>query len=239
MKKVLIVENVFKKYYSYRSEMRRVLSWFNLVKKSKEGQEVLKGVTFSIAPGECVGVVGSNGAGKSSLLKIIAGTLYQTSGDVILNGTVSAILELGMGFHPELSGRQNAINTIKLMGYSIDSDEIDILSIENFSDIGEYFNLPVRSYSSGMQVRLAFAVATEFRPDVLIVDEALSVGDISFQEKCFERIKSYQDKGMAMLFVSHDINAIKKFCSKAIFIKYGELVSFGPAKEVCDLYERS
>ena len=145
MKDVLIVNNISKIYYSYKSETRRVLSWFNLIKKPKIGRKVLTDISFSILPGEIIGVVGSNGAGKSSLLKIITETLYQTSGNVVVNGSISAILELGMGFHPELSGRQNAINTAELMGYSISRGDVSISDIENFADIGEYFDLPVRS----------------------------------------------------------------------------------------------
>ena len=239
MKDVLIVDNISKIYYSHKSEIRRVLSWFNLVEKPKEKKEVLKNVSFCISPGETVGIVGSNGAGKSSLLKIIANTLCQTSGSVVLNGSVSAILELGMGFHPELSGRQNAINTVKLMGYSIDEGSTVLSDIESFSDIGEYFDLPVRSYSSGMQVRVAFAVATAFRPDLLIIDEALSVGDGFFQRKCFDKIEEFQKKGTAILLVSHDMETIKRICSKAALIKNGRLIDFGEVKKICSLYERS
>ena len=238
MKDVLIVNNISKIYYSYKSETRRVLSWFNLIKKPKIGRKVLTDISFSMLPGEIIGVVGSNGAGKSSLLKIITETLYQTSGNVVVNGSISAILELGMGFHPELSGRQNAINTAELMGYSISRGDVSISDIENFADIGEYFDLPVRSYSSGMQVRLAFSVATAFKPDLLIIDEALSVGDAAFQRKCFRKIEEFQKKGTAVLFVSHDIETIKRICSKAIFIKNGELIEFGQTKKVCDMYEK-
>jgi lipopolysaccharide transport system ATP-binding protein len=238
MRYVLIVNHISKIYYTHKSEVKRILSWFNLAKKPKEKHGILKDVSFSVTPGEVVGIVGSNGAGKSSLLKIIAGTLYQTNGDVIVNGSVSAILELGMGFHPELSGRQNAINTAQLMGHTIGEDQVAISDIENFADIGEYFDLPVRSYSSGMQVRVAFAVATAFRPDLLIIDEALSVGDASFQRKCFRKIEEFQKKGTAMLFVSHDIETVKRICSKAIFIKNGKLIESGKAKKVCDMYEQ-
>lgn len=238
MRYVLIAKNISKIYYTHKSEVKRILSWFNLAKKPKEKREILKDVSFSVIPGEVVGIVGSNGAGKSSLLKIIAGTLYQTNGEVVVNGSVSAILELGMGFHPELSGRQNAINTAQLMGHTIGEDQVSISDIENFADIGEYFDLPVRSYSSGMQVRVAFAVATAFRPDLLIIDEALSVGDASFQRKCFRKIEEFQKKGTAMLFVSHDIETVKRICSKAIFIKNGELIEYGKAKKVCDMYEQ-
>ena len=193
-------------------------------------------MSFVLSPGEIVGVVGSNGVGKSSLLKIITNTLHQTSGNIIVNGSVSAILELGMGFHPELSGRQNAINIMKLMGHLDGKEKIAISDIANFADIGEYFDQAVRSYSSGMHVRLAFAVAIAFRPDLLIIDEALSVGDVYFQKKCIEKIKAFQSKGTSILFVSHDQATIKSICNRAILLENGLLVKDGNPEEVLSYY---
>lgn len=236
MKSVLKVNGLSKVYISHNSEINRIVSWFSPIKKSEQGHEVLKQITFNVSPGEVVGIVGSNGAGKSSLLKIIAGTLYPTSGNFFVNGTISSILELGMGFHPELSGRQNAINTAKLTGHFSYGNDSYIKNIENFADIGEYFDLPVRSYSSGMQVRVAFAVAIAFRPDLLIVDEALSVGDAYFQKKCIDKIKDFQDKGTAILFVSHDTETVRSICNRAILLENGKIEKEGNPEDVLNYY---
>jgi lipopolysaccharide transport system ATP-binding protein len=236
MRCVLKVNNLSKVYYSHNNEIRRIISWFFPIKKTEQGIKVLDKISFSVSTGEVVGVVGSNGAGKSSLLKIITGTLSQTSGNFTVNGTISSILELGMGFHPELSGRQNAINTAKLLGHQSKNNTEYIEEIENFADIGEYFDLPVRSYSSGMQIRVAFAVAIAFRPDLLIIDEALSVGDAYFQKKCFDKIKDFQAKGTAILFVSHDKATVQNICNKAILLENGILTKEGDPEEVLNYY---
>ncbi|EJL6637547.1 ABC transporter ATP-binding protein, partial [Vibrio cholerae] len=169
----------------------------------------------TISKGKAVGVIGKNGAGKSTLLKLITGTLSPTTGSIKVNGSVAAILELGMGFNPELSGRENAFHSAGLMGKDRKEIHEHIKMIEEFAEIGEHFDEPVRTYSSGMQARLAFSVATAFRPDLLIVDEALSVGDVSFQAKCFQHMLDMKRKGTAILLVSHDSQAIKNFCDEA------------------------
>jgi len=199
---------------------------------------VLRDINFTIDPGEAVGIVGINGAGKSTLLKIITGTTQPTTGSVRVDGRVAALLELGMGFHADFTGRQNAYMTGQLLGYSV--HEIDVLMprIEAFADIGDYIDQPLRMYSSGMQVRLAFAVSTATRPDVLIVDEALSVGDAAFQRKCFRRIQEYKEAGTTLLFVSHDTETVKKICDRAIFVNGGIISKIGKARSVCDAYER-
>ncbi|HES76002.1 MAG TPA: ABC transporter ATP-binding protein, partial [bacterium] len=176
MKPVLEVNNIGKAYRDYGGEWRRVLSWFGLPLKPRAEHWTLRDISFSIHPGEAVGIVGQNGTGKSTLLKIITGTLKPSTGHVRLHGSIAAILELGMGFHPELTGRQNAFHAAGLMGYSREQINAVIGDIEAFAEIGEYFDQPVRTYSSGMHVRVAFSVATAFRPDILIIDEALSVG---------------------------------------------------------------
>jgi lipopolysaccharide transport system ATP-binding protein len=195
-------------------------------------------VSFSVGPGEAVGIVGQNGAGKSTLLKIITGTTCPTQGEVQLHGRVAAILELGMGFNPDLTGRQNAYHSAGLMGYSQADIERAMPQIEAFAEVGEYFDQAVRTYSSGMQMRVAFSVATAFKPDLLIVDEALSVGDAAFQRKCFRRVETYMNQGMALLLVSHDIESIKKICTKALFLNHGCQHGYGDAKEICDAYEQ-
>ncbi len=177
-----------------------------------------------------------NGAGKSTLLKIIAGTTQPTSGKVKTTGPVSALLELGMGFHPEFTGRQNCRLTGQLQGITADHMTALIPEIREFSGIGEYFEQPVRTYSSGMQVRLAFALATVRRPDILIIDEALSVGDIFFQQKCFDRIREFIAKGTTLLFVSHSAATIHSLCSRAMLMEGGRILLDDGPKSVIDLY---
>lgn len=233
---ILEVINISKSYKSYPSQWSRIFSWFGLAKSKIKEHQTLKNINFSIQAGESVGIIGQNGAGKSTLLKIITGTLKPTTGKSTSKGRISAILELGMGFHPELTGRQNAYNSAGLMGFSNEQIDSVINDIESFAEIGEYFDQPVRLYSSGMQVRVAFAVATAFRPEILIVDEALSVGDSYFQHKCFERIKQFRESGMSLLFVSHDKGAILALCNKAILLDQGSIVKVGNPEEIIDYY---
>ena len=235
---LLSVKNLGKAYRAYRSEWQRFARWFGLPIKPSEEHWVLRHVSFDIQPGEAIGIIGQNGAGKSTLLKMITGTLQPSEGQVQVNGRIAAILELGMGFNPELTGRQNVMHAAGLMGFSAEQIQHAMPDIEAFAEIGEYFDEPVRTYSSGMQMRAAFSVATAFRPDILIVDEALSVGDAAFQRKCFRRIERYMNDGMSLLLVSHDIESIKKLCTKASFLKDGFQQSFGEAKEICDEYEQ-
>jgi len=192
---LLNVSGLGKAYRTYHSEFQRIARWFYLPSKPRDEHWVLKDINFSIEPGEAIGIVGQNGAGKSTLLKMITGTLQPTEGSIQVNGRIAAILELGMGFNPELTGRQNVHHAAGLMGFSSEQIAGAMDNIESFAEIGEYFDESVRTYSSGMQMRVAFAVATAFRPDILIVDEALSVGDSYFQHKSFERIREFQAQG--------------------------------------------
>jgi len=233
---VLEVRNIGKAYRNYGGEWRRVLSWFGLPLKPREEHWTLQNINFSIQPGETVGIVGQNGAGKSTLLKIITGTLKPSSGQVILRGRIAAILELGMGFHPDLTGRQNAYHTAGLMGYSQEQIVAVIDAIEAFSEIGDYFDQPVRTYSSGMQMRVAFATATAWRPEILIVDEALSVGDAYFQHKSFDRLRQFQQQGTTLLLVSHDRSAIQAICNRAVLLEQGCLIKDGEPEEIMDFY---
>lgn len=232
----LHVDGVGKSYRVWGSEWLRVAAWFGIPARPREEHWILRNVSFSIGPGESVGVVGRNGAGKSTLLKLITGTTQPTEGQVHRRGRIAAILELGMGFNPDLTGRQNAYHSAGLMGYAQEQIEAAIPSIQEFAEIGEYFDEPVRTYSSGMQVRVAFAVATAFRPDILIVDEALSVGDAYFQAKCFKRIQEFKEQGATLILVSHAIGDIVKHCERAIFIKDGGVFADGPSREVSNLY---
>ena len=233
---LLVVENLGKAYRSYRSELQRVASWFGLSSKARRENWVLRNVGFSIREGEAVGLIGQNGAGKSTLLKLISGTLQPSEGSVQVNGRIAAILELGMGFNSELTGRQNACHAAGLMGFSAQQVEQVIPDIEAFAEIGVYFDRPVRTYSSGMQVRVAFAVATAFRPQILIVDEALSVGDLYFQHKCFERIREFRQQGTTLLIVSHDRDSILALCDRAILLESGRVLRDGRPEEVMDYY---
>lgn len=233
------VTNLGKAYKQYPTKWARLREWLLPGKSALTSTKwVLQDITFTIEPGQAVGVLGVNGAGKSTLLKMITGTTQPTTGNVYIDGRVAALLELGMGFHPDFTGRQNAYMSGQLLGFGPDEIKALMPEIEAFADIGEYMEQPVRIYSSGMQVRLAFAVATAVRPDILIIDEALSVGDAAFQRKCFQRIESYRNAGTTLLFVSHDTETVKKLCDKALFLKHGRLEQWGKAKPVCDAYER-
>ncbi len=234
--RVLQVENLGKTYFQYRSEVARILSWFGLAEKPAIQHCVLQGVSFSVGPGEAVGIVGQNGAGKSTLLKIVTGTQLPTTGRVQVNGRIGSILELGMGFNPEFTGRQNAYHSAGLMGFAQSEIESVMADIENFAEVGEYFDQPVNTYSSGMQMRVAFSVVTAFRPALLIVDEALSVGDTYFQHKSFGRIREFQEKGSSLLLVSHDRSAIQSLCDRAILLDHGKVIHDDAPSVVMDYY---
>lgn len=233
---LLSVNNVGKNFRAYSSEWKRFARWFGIQTKSQEEHWVLKHVSFEIDSGEAIGIIGQNGAGKSTLLKMITGTLKPSEGSIQVNGRISAILELGMGFNTELTGRQNVFHSAGMMGFSNEQVTNVIEEIEAFAEIGEYFDEPVRVYSSGMQVRVAFAVATAFRPEILIVDEALSVGDAYFQHKSFARIKDFQEQGTTLLIVSHDRSAIQALCNRAIMLEQGTVIKDGNPEEVFDFY---
>jgi len=232
----LHVQNLGKSYRQWGSELRRVASWFMPSIAPREEHWVLKDVSFSVGPGEAVGIVGQNGAGKSTLLKLITGTTQPTQGMVYLTGRVSAILELGMGFNPDLTGRQNAFHSAGLMGYSQADIERTMPEIEAFAEVGEYFDQPVRTYSSGMQMRVAFSVATAFKPDLLIVDEALSVGDSYFQHKSFDRIRQFRDQGVSIMLVTHSMADVRTLCDRVILLEKGVVLKDGQPDEVVDYY---
>ncbi|PIO95255.1 sugar ABC transporter ATP-binding protein [Pseudomonas syringae] len=233
---LLTVKNLGKAYRVYASEFQRIGRWFGISTKPKEEHWVLKHLNFSIQAGEAIGIVGQNGAGKSTLLKMITGTLQPTEGSVQVNGRIAAILELGMGFTPDLTGRQNVYHAAGLMGFNSDRIDDVIQEIEAFAEIGTYFDEPVRTYSSGMQMRVAFAVATAIRPEILIVDEALSVGDSYFQHKSFDRIREFQQQGTTLLIVSHDRGSIQALCNRAILLEKGTVIKDGKPEEVMDFY---
>jgi lipopolysaccharide transport system ATP-binding protein len=198
----------------------------------------LKNVSLEVKKGDTVGIVGRNGSGKSTLLQIICGTLKPTSGEISINGRIAALLELGSGFNPEFSGRENIFLNGSILGVSEDELTARFDDIVTFADIGEFIDQPVKAYSSGMAVRLAFAVAINISPDILIVDEALAVGDAAFQRKCIRKIRELSDIGVTLLFVSHDAETVKKICNEALYLAKGSAIKFGAAKEVCISYER-
>lgn len=235
---VLRVTGLGKAFRSYRSEWQRVASWFGARPRASAEHWALRDVSFTVEPGEVFGIVGQNGAGKSTLLKLIAGTLHPTEGAVAAAGRIAAILELGMGFNPEFTGRANVLHTGGLMGFDRATIDAAMGEIESFADIGEYFDEPLRTSSSGMQMRVAFALATALRPRLLIIDEALAVGDAAFQRKCFRRIEAFRAAGTSVLFVSHDTETVRKLCARALLLQHGRVAMIGVAKDVCDEYER-
>lgn len=231
----LSVINVGKAYKRYPNKWARALEWIS-GRAQHEKTWVLQDISFTVQPGEAVGIIGVNGAGKSTLLKIITKTTQPTTGSIQLNGRVAALLELGMGFHPDFSGRQNVFMSGQLLGLSKEEISTCMPAIEAFAEIGDYIDRPVRMYSSGMQMRLAFSVATAVRPDVLIVDEALSVGDAYFQHKSFNKIREFRELGTTLLIVSHDRGAIQNLCDRAILLERGYVAKDGAPEEVMDFY---
>lgn len=199
----------------------------------------LRDISFEVTRGESVGIIGRNGSGKSTLLQIIAGTLRATAGSSVeVNGRVAALLELGSGFNPDFTGRENVFLNASVLGISRAETEARFDEIAEFADIGDFIEQPVSTYSSGMMVRLAFAVAISVRPDILIVDEALSVGDAAFQRKCFRRIEELRERGCTFLFVSHDLNAVTNLCHKAVLLEHGEMLFLGDPLECGNRYQQ-
>lgn len=231
------VENLNKVYKLYNKPIDRLKESLHLRgKKYHKDFYALNDVSFEIKKGETVGIIGKNGSGKSTLLKIITGVLTPSSGKVAVNGKVSALLELGAGFNPEYTGLENIYFQGAIMGYERHEIESKVDAILEFADIGEFVHQPVKTYSSGMFARLAFAVAINVEPDILIVDEALAVGDMLFQQKCLQRMKKMVETGITILFVSHSLAQIRSTCKKAIYLKDGELLAYSDVADVCDLY---
>ncbi|HGT4730379.1 TPA: O8 family O-antigen export ABC transporter ATP-binding subunit [Escherichia coli] len=231
------VNNVGKAYRQYHSKTGRLIEWLSPLNTKRHTLKwILREINFEVAPGEAVGIIGINGAGKSTLLKLITGTSRPTTGEIEISGRVAALLELGMGFHSDFTGRQNVYMSGQLLGLSSEKITELMPQIEEFAEIGDYIDQPVRVYSSGMQVRLAFSVATAIRPDVLIIDEALSVGDAYFQHKSFERIRKFRQEGTTLLLVSHDKQAIQSICDRAILLNKGQIEMEGEPEAVMDYY---
>lgn len=199
----------------------------------------LQGVSFEVMRGDSVGLVGLNGSGKSTMLKVIAGVLKPTEGEVAVNGTIAPLIELGAGFDMDLTARENVFLNGALLGYNRARMEEQYPDIVEFSELAEFMDVPVKNFSSGMVSRLAFAIATIGTPDILIVDEVLSVGDFHFQEKCEARIQNMRDHGTTILFVSHSLEQVKKICNKMAWLEKGHLKMFGNTEDICDIYAQS
>jgi lipopolysaccharide transport system ATP-binding protein len=231
------VEQLGKCYRVYRKAYQRLLQLaFNGRKKFYRESWAIRHASFELKKGETLGVIGKNGSGKSNLLQMIAGTLAQTEGDISAHGRVTALLELGSGFNPEFSGRDNVY--INALIYGVGKKEIaeKFSEIEQFADIGEYIDQPVKFYSSGMIMRLAFSVSVFLTPDILVIDEALAVGDAAFQFKCLNRLLTLSEQGCSILFVSHDMNLIKNFCDRALYIRKGHAPQLGATDEMVERY---
>ncbi|KAF3891111.1 MULTISPECIES: ABC transporter ATP-binding protein [Nostocales] len=230
------LENVSKCFKRYARPIDRLKEILLPGKAYAQEFWALRDLSFDVMKGETMGIIGRNGAGKSTLLQVICGTLTPTSGKVQVNGRVAALLELGAGFNPEFTGRENVYMNGAIMGLSKQEVDSRFDRIAAFADIGDFIDQPVKTYSSGMYVRLAFSSAIHVNPDILIVDEALSVGDLFFQAKCMARMRQMMDAGVTVLFVSHDTSAVKTLCRKAVLLNHGELIGYGLADTIVEQY---
>jgi ABC-type polysaccharide/polyol phosphate transport system ATPase subunit len=234
---VVSVRDLSKRFKLYANPWHRVVEWITLGRaRCHEDFWALTGIGFEVARGECLGIIGVNGAGKSTLLKILSRALHPTGGRFEVRGRLVSLLELGTGFHPELTGRQNVFQSARLLGFPADYVRQRLPAILDFAQIGEFIDQPVKQYSSGMFVRLAFSLFAHVDPDVYIVDETLAVGDVFFQQKCFERFRELRRRGCTILFVSHDMEAITHLCDRAILLSGGKLVAQGDAATVVHDY---
>jgi ABC-type polysaccharide/polyol phosphate transport system ATPase subunit len=239
---VIALENVSKRYFLSTQRVEELktalLHLPTFLKASRARQEfwALRDVSLSIDRGESVGIIGPNGAGKSTLLRIVSRLAPLTKGKIMVRGRISPLLELGAGFHPQVSGRENAILNAVLLGLSRKEAKEKLDEIAAFSELGEFIDQPMRTYSSGMYVRLGFAVAVHVRPEILIVDEVLAVGDAEFQHKCFDHIEKLRQDKVTIVLVTHDLESVKRFCDRAVLLNHGAVVAEGKPKEVVDEY---
>lgn len=237
-KPAITVKDLKKVYKLYDKPSDRFKEAFGLTRKKAKEHYALNGVSLEIFQGETVGIIGTNGSGKSTILKIITGVLCPTSGEVNVNGRISALLELGAGFNMEYNGIENVYLNGTMMGFSQKEIDAKLPEILKFADIGDYVYQPVKTYSSGMFVRLAFAVAINIEPEILIVDEALSVGDVFFQAKCYHKFEEFKKMGKTIVFVSHDLSSISKYCDRVYLLNQGNLLGEGSPKEMIDAFKR-
>lgn len=235
---IISCQNVWKTFRRGSGQMllrQQLLSWFGDNQENKF--DALKNVTFGVKKGEGLAVIGKNGAGKSTLLGLVTGLAQPDQGTVTVTGRVAALLELGSGFHPDLTGRENVFMNASLLGFNKKQTTELFDQIVEFSGVGDFIDQPLRTYSSGMNVRLAFSIAVNVDPDILIIDEVLAVGDQGFQAKCFDRIRSFREQGKTFLCVSHNRAILAEICDRAIWLDSGEVVTEGPIHEVFDAYE--
>lgn len=233
------VQDVSKLYKLYDKPSDRLKEALGLSKKKRYQEHyALHNVSFDVKRGETVGIIGTNGSGKSTILKIITGVLNPTGGNVEINGRISALLELGAGFNMEYTGLENVYLNGTMIGFTREEIDAKLQDILDFADIGDFVNQPVKTYSSGMFVRLAFAVAINIDPEILIVDEALSVGDVFFQAKCYKKFEEFKAQGKTVLFVSHDLGSINKYCDRVVLLNKGKKVAEGESKGIIDMYKR-
>ncbi len=235
----IVVSHVSKRYELYKNPKDRFLQSMGLTRKKRYKElYALNDVSFNIKKGECVGIIGTNGSGKSTILKIITGVLNPTEGEVAINGRISALLELGAGFNMEYTGMENIYLNGTMNGLTREEVEERIPTILEFADIGDFINQPCKTYSSGMFVRLAFSVAINIDPEILIVDEALSVGDVFFQSKCYHKIEEFKKRGKTIVLVSHDLGSISKYCDRVVLLNRGVKRAEGAPKEMIDLFKK-
>ena len=240
MEKAIEVKNLCKNYRVYDSKSSRIRNIINpFAKKEVKEFKALTDVSFHVNKGEIVGIIGNNGAGKSTLLKIIAGVMKPTKGSVDIYGNICPMIELGAGFDYDLTARENIYLNGAVLGYSKEFIDSKFNEIVDFSELKDFLDVPVRNFSSGMIARLAFSIATIVDPEILIVDEILSVGDIAFQQKSENKMKSMITGGTTVLFVSHSIEQIKNLCNRVVWLEHGKVVKIGPAKQVCEEYYNS
>ncbi|MBR3103344.1 MAG: ABC transporter ATP-binding protein, partial [Lachnospiraceae bacterium] len=233
------VKNLCKTYKLYDRNRDRLREALHLTRTPRHKEHhALYDVSFEIKTGETVGIIGTNGSGKSTILKIITGVLNATSGEVNVNGRISALLELGAGFNPEYTGLENIYLNGTMIGFSEEEIDAKLDDILAFADIGDFVHQPVKTYSSGMFVRLAFALAINIEPEILIVDEALSVGDVFFQSKCYHKFEEFKEQGKTILFVSHDMSSIAKYCDRVILLEKGKKLGEGAPKKMLDIYKQ-
>lgn len=236
MSNVIEVKNLRKSFKLFNNNRDRLLNIIPFINKKFDMHTSLDNISFEVKKGEFVSIIGKNGSGKSTLLKILCGVLQKSSGEYIVNGSIVSLLELGTGFNPELSGKENIIASAKTMNLDIKYIYSRINEIETFADLEEYFEMPIKTYSSGMYVRLAMSLFLHLNPDIFIIDEALSVGDIFFQQKCFSKIEEMRKNGVAFLFVSHDMNTVLNMSDRVLLLDHSKQIYFGDKHEACNLY---
>ncbi len=235
---VIKFQNVTKKFaFQSQKTFKEFLPALIRGEETSKGFTALDNISFEIEKGESIGIIGPNGSGKSTILKLIAGVMSPTMGKVEVEGQISPLIELGAGMHPELTGMENIYLNGAILGLKKKQIDANLQSIIDFSEIEEFINQPVKHYSSGMYMRLAFAIAVHVNPEILIVDEILAVGDDAFQKKCFRKMEEFKQNGVTIIFVSHSLGQVREFCNKAIYINHSKLIAQGNVDEVCDKYQ--